>query len=88
MTHNHKRSTWQKEGLFTLITGFLYGATNTMVGHPFDTIKTKMQAQSEFFKGDSTYTQTVRHVYQREGLIGFYRGCFPPFFGSIMYRSS
>lgn len=44
MSHSHKRASWQKEGMFTLITGFLYGATNTMVGHPFDTIKTKMQA--------------------------------------------
>ena len=26
--------------------GGLYGATNTLVGHPFDTIKTKMQAEA------------------------------------------
>ena len=27
-------------------------------------------------------------MYKKEGPIGFYRGCIPPFFGSIMYRSS
>ena len=26
-------------------------------------------------------------VYERGGLIGFYRGVVPPFFGSIIYRS-
>lgn len=30
--------------------GALYGATNTIVGHPFDTVKTKMQALSELLK--------------------------------------
>lgn len=44
MTHNQKRTTWQKETAYTLCTGFLYGATNVIVGHPTDTIKTKMQA--------------------------------------------
>ena len=43
MTHSHKRAEWYKEGLYSLITGFLFGATNTIVGHPFDTMKTKMQ---------------------------------------------
>ena len=44
MTHNQKRTTWEKETAYTLFTGFLYGATNVLVGHPTDTIKTKMQA--------------------------------------------
>lgn len=44
MTHDHKRAEWYKEALFSTICGFLYGGTNTIVGHPFDTIKTKMQA--------------------------------------------
>lgn len=43
MTHSHKRTDWYKEGIYSLITGFLFGATNTLVGHPFDTMKTKMQ---------------------------------------------
>lgn len=59
MTHNYKRTTWQKEGMFTLVTGFLYGATNVIVGHPLDTIKTKMQAQTEHFMGKSTILGTA-----------------------------
>jgi solute carrier family 25 carnitine/acylcarnitine transporter 20/29 len=44
MTHSEKRAEWYKEAFFSTITGILYGGTNTIVGHPFDTIKTKMQA--------------------------------------------
>jgi len=42
MTHCEKRTTWQKESIFAIGAGFVYGATNTLVGHPFDTVKTKM----------------------------------------------
>jgi solute carrier family 25 carnitine/acylcarnitine transporter 20/29 len=48
MTHNHERSDWKTEMMLTSITGVLYGGTNTIVGHPLDTIKTKMQAQPGF----------------------------------------
>jgi hypothetical protein len=48
MTHNEKRGDWKKEFLCSTISGFLFGATNTIVGHPLDTVKTKMQAQNEF----------------------------------------
>ncbi len=46
MSHNHERSDWKTEALLSLISGVIYGGTNTIVGHPFDTMKTKMQAQS------------------------------------------
>ena len=37
----------QGYAISTAVGGF-YGATNTIVGHPFDTVKTKMQAQSGY----------------------------------------
>lgn len=87
MTHSHKRAEWHKEALYSLITGFLFGATNTIVGHPFDTIKTKMQIQAMCLEKNKGYMDIVKDVYRNEGPVGFYRGCFPPFFGSIIYRS-
>uniref|UniRef100_A0A0K8RE13 Putative mitochondrial carnitine-acylcarnitine carrier protein n=1 Tax=Ixodes ricinus TaxID=34613 RepID=A0A0K8RE13_IXORI len=48
MTHNEERTHWIKEGAIGLGVGVLYGVTNVCVGHPFDTIKTKMQAQAGF----------------------------------------
>ena len=73
---------------YTLSTGVgaIYGATNTLVGHPFDTIKTKMQAQTGF--GSAGSLETAKMVYLRHGLRGFYHGWIPPLWGSVLYRST
>jgi solute carrier family 25 (mitochondrial carnitine/acylcarnitine transporter), member 20/29 len=84
--HDEKRVEWYKEGLYSLITGFLFGATNSFVGHPFDTIKTKMQAQRDFI-GKMGYIDSIKLVYRNDGLIGFYRGVIPPLAGGVIYRS-
>ena len=65
--------------------GVLYGTTSVCVGHPFDTVKTKMQAQSGFESRGmiKTFTTTV----QEQGIRGLYRGCLPPLFGSGIFRS-
>ena len=34
------------------------------------------------------YIDTVKSVMRHEGPIGFYRGFYPPFVGSILYRST
>jgi solute carrier family 25 carnitine/acylcarnitine transporter 20/29 len=48
MTHDHKRAHWSTEAMISMVCGFMFGATNAIVGHPFDTIKTKMQAEHDF----------------------------------------
>ncbi|VDI47570.1 solute carrier family 25 (mitochondrial carnitine/acylcarnitine transporter), member 20/29 [Mytilus galloprovincialis] len=68
------------------VVGVLYGVTNVCVGHPFDTIKTKMQAQAGFEK--SNMFQTLAKTLRTQGVIGLYRGCIPPLWGSGIYRSS
>jgi solute carrier family 25 carnitine/acylcarnitine transporter 20/29 len=42
--HSEKRGSWMKEGMITAFCGLLFGGANTLVGHPFDLVKTKMQA--------------------------------------------
>jgi solute carrier family 25 carnitine/acylcarnitine transporter 20/29 len=86
MTHNEKRVVWYKEGLLTLVSGAVFGASSVIVGHPWDTIKTKLQAQREYM-GNATVILTCIDTWKKEGLLGFYRGAIPPFFGSIMFRS-
>lgn len=86
MTHSERRTTWWKEGLITLGTGFLYGGTSVLVGHPFDTIKTKMQVQTGFEQ--RTMVRSFVKTVQDLGLRGLYRGWVPPFCGSIIFRSS
>jgi solute carrier family 25 carnitine/acylcarnitine transporter 20/29 len=86
MTHSEKRAEWWREGLIGLGVGVLYGTTSVLVGHPFDTVKTKMQAQVGFEKSNmfQSFTRTVRE----QGIRGLYRGCIPPIFGSGIYRSA
>lgn len=86
MTSNERRSgSAVREYAIGAATGAIFGATNTIVGHPFDTIKTKMQAQTGF---GGTVRETVRQIYVTEGLRGFYRGCIPPMWGSAVYRGA
>ena len=86
MTHNEKRAEWWREGLIGLGVGVLYGTTSVCVGHPFDTVKTKMQAQPGFEKPNmiQSFIKTVRE----QGIRGLYRGSLPPLFGSGIYRSA
>lgn len=88
MSHEQKRSSWEKEFLYAAICGFLYGGTNTVVGHPFDTVKTKMQTQTEHMGLKVSVRETILNVWRNQGPIGFYRGSIPPFFGSVIYRST
>ena len=64
----------------------LYGTTSVAIGHPFDTVKTKMQAQAGFESHGMirTFTQTLRN----QGLRGLYRGALPPLMGSGIFRST
>ena len=49
MTSTEARgSSATREFALALASGGLYGATNTVVGHPFDTIKTRMQAGTQY----------------------------------------
>lgn len=86
--NTEKRAKWYVEGCITLGPGLLYGATNAFVGHPMDTVKSKMQAQAGFIKGtDSSMLGVCRRVWRAEGVRGFYRGVSYPLFGSCVYRS-
>lgn len=86
MTHNHERDIWYKEAMFTAISGIIFGGTNTLVGHPLDTVKTKMQAQTEHMTNAGPL-KTLNTVFRNEGVRGLYRGVIPPFIGSMFYRS-
>ena len=66
--------------------GVMYGTTSVCVGHPFDTIKTKMQAQRGYETGSMfrSFSKTVRE----QGVRGLYRGAIPPLLGSGLFRST
>lgn len=74
-----------QEGLFGIFCGIVYGFTSPLVGHPLDTIKTKMQAQEQYM--NKGMVQTAIHIWKNEGIRGLYRGLIPPLIGSVVFRS-
>lgn len=86
MTHNEARGHWLKEGAIGVGVGVLYGVSYVSAAHPFDTIKTKMQAQSGFERLSTAkaFSKTIKS----EGIRGLYRGVLPPLLGASIFRSS
>lgn len=50
MSHGEKSASPLKEGMLGILTGSLFGLTNAVVGQPFDTVKTMLQAQDQYMK--------------------------------------
>ena len=67
-----------------LLGGMVFGLVSPVVGHPFDTVKTKMQAEATY--KSFGFLATVKHMYQLDGVKGFYRGFLPPLVGSVAFR--
>lgn len=84
MAHGEKRSSAWREAQLGLFTGSIYGATHTLTGHPLDTVKSKMQIQKGYT--NLTAIQVSKKIWQAEGVVGFYHGCVPPLWGSMVYR--
>ncbi|CAH6720341.1 mitochondrial glycine transporter Ymc1p [[Candida] jaroonii] len=55
--------------------GFVGGATQVLIGQPFDLIKIRLQTSN------STITQVFQDVVKKEGILSFYKGTLPPLFG-------
>ena len=87
MTHCETRGSMMIEAILGGIAGALFGTTQVVVGHPFDTIKTKMQAQTKYMDFRSSYRSTVMKVIKNEGLFGLYRGCGINVAGVVVTRS-
>ena len=73
-------------GMVSFSAGATYGFTSVLVGQPFDTVKTRMQARPEL--GSASAVQVARKLVQSEGLRGLYRGGTPLFVGGALFRSA
>jgi solute carrier family 25 carnitine/acylcarnitine transporter 20/29 len=69
------------------VCGAVSGTTAVVVGHPLDTIKTKLQAQSSRFGARPSTLSVARAVLAAEGLRGLYRGIVPPLLSTGFLRS-
>lgn len=74
------------EGLLGLVSGFAFGFVGTTLGHPADTIKTKMQADPQFSGRNALFV--FRTIVKRDGFTSLYRGFLPPLMGGSCFMSA
>ena len=60
--------------------GTMAGITSKFVDYPFDTVKTRLQAEGHPYKGT---VDCIRSIVRDEGLHGFYNGITAPIGGAI-----
>ncbi|QRG38225.1 hypothetical protein FDK38_002624 [Candidozyma auris] len=57
--------------------GFVGGATQVLIGQPFDLVKIRLQTSTS----GATTSSIVSQVLQKEGVLAFYKGTLAPLFG-------
>ena len=71
--------------LDSTVSGAAYGFSAVAVSHPFDTIKTKLQAESQF--AGMRIGPAFWKVIRTQGIIGLYRGFAAATTGSVAFRA-
>lgn len=72
--------------LIPFIAGFTYGITTTVVGQPFDTIKTRLQTGTSL--KSSSAINIGKDIFRAEGIMGLYRGGLSVSLGGGAIRST
>lgn len=70
-----------------VVAGTVAGVGITLVGHPFDTLKVRLQTQSHTNPIYSGLVDCVRKTYKAEGLAGFYKGVSSPLVGQMVFNA-
>ncbi|ODV95800.1 hypothetical protein PACTADRAFT_2110 [Pachysolen tannophilus NRRL Y-2460] len=66
------------------VAGVFSGFAKNAVGHPFDTVKVRLQTSEGRFKGP---LDCVANTFRKEGIPGFYKGFTPPLLGWVAMDS-
>eukprot|EP00927_Polykrikos_kofoidii_P040182 TRINITY_DN34394_c0_g1_i1.p1 TRINITY_DN34394_c0_g1~~TRINITY_DN34394_c0_g1_i1.p1 ORF type:complete len:330 (-),score=40.94 TRINITY_DN34394_c0_g1_i1:28-945(-) len=70
-----------------ILAGSLGGAASSVVGHPLDVVKTRLQAQTSSFRSLSTM-ECLRSTVRAEGTLGLWRGLGAPIVGAVVYQAT
>eukprot|EP01025_Chloroclados_australasicus_P015621 TRINITY_DN17529_c0_g2_i1.p2 TRINITY_DN17529_c0_g2~~TRINITY_DN17529_c0_g2_i1.p2 ORF type:complete len:309 (-),score=29.48 TRINITY_DN17529_c0_g2_i1:479-1405(-) len=81
-----------KEFLQDLVAGTCAGSAQVFVGHPFDTIKVKLQTQGQSGQTYNGVLDATSKTLKTEGVRGIYRGILPPLasvalFNAVLFSS-
>jgi solute carrier family 25 carnitine/acylcarnitine transporter 20/29 len=68
------------------LAGVCGGVSVVLVGHPFDTTKTRMQTAPKGFY--SSTLDTIKQTWKFEGIKGFYSGMTSPLLGQMFFRAA
>ncbi|GMH96671.1 hypothetical protein TrST_g5275 [Triparma strigata] len=71
------------DNTITFLSGLAYGLASTLTGHPFDTLKTRLQS----LPTSSNSMSVARDLVGREGVRGLYKGASPLFLMGGVIRS-
>lgn len=77
------RNTWSITGM-NVIAGTISGVAGVLAGHPFDTVKVRLQSQPHPANGTVLYRNTLHcflAIAQQEGLRGLFKGVSSPLVG-------
>lgn len=69
-----------------IIAGTMGGVAVVLIGHPFDTTKTRLQTAPPLFYANTF--DCVRKTIQWEGALGFYTGMCSPLLGQMFFRAT
>lgn len=83
MTHNYKWDVWYKELMKTTVPALLYGITASLVGYPFDTLKTIIQTQKLSSSSYQTFLKEGKSTFSR--IKWLYNGFLINSFGAVFY---
>jgi solute carrier family 25 carnitine/acylcarnitine transporter 20/29 len=74
------------DNVIGFLAGILSGATKLLIGHPFDTVKVRLQIEGGFgrFKGP---LDCISSTIKKEGFRALYKGATPPLFGWALMDS-
>ncbi|EGD79686.1 hypothetical protein PTSG_10670 [Salpingoeca rosetta] len=71
-----------------VIAGTVGGIALTLVGHPFDTVKVRLQTQPKTNPVYSSTLDCVHKTWAQEGISGFYKGVTSPLAGQMFFRAT
>ncbi|KAF0975442.1 hypothetical protein FDP41_005436 [Naegleria fowleri] len=77
--HNHTASFETMPFWKDFVAGNIGGMCGILAGHPFDTLKVRIQTQPQKYNGD--IFNTLYRIVKNEGVHGLYKGLASPLFG-------
>ena len=87
-SHNKKVRTKFQQSCVDILAGTIAGINVTLVGHPFDTLKIRLQTQPSINPIYLGVVDCFKKTIQWEGFQGLYKGVSSPLIGQMFFRAN